>query len=79
MDAIIGRYRVRIEENRLILKHPSGVSFDLLSDEALGLWDFIDVYKASLISMKKNTKRPIDAIDTEEVNDLNKHGRNKPQ
>lgn len=79
MDAIIGRYRVRIEENRLILKHPSGVSFDLSSDEALALWDFIDVYKASLISMQKKTKRPTDAIDTEEVNNLNNRGRNKPQ
>ena len=40
MDAIIGRYKVRIEETGLILKHPSGISFDFLPNEVLGALEF---------------------------------------
>jgi hypothetical protein len=48
MDAIIGGYKVRMEETGLILKHPSGLSFDFLPNEVLGLWNFIDFYREQL-------------------------------
>ncbi len=41
MDAIIGKYRARIEETGLVLIHPTGISFDLTLDEALGLMELI--------------------------------------
>jgi hypothetical protein len=48
MDAIIGKYRMRMEETGLILKHASGISFDLTPEEALGLLDFLSVYRETL-------------------------------
>ncbi len=51
MDAIIGRYRVSMEEMGLILKHQSGISFDLTADETLGLLDFINVYRKALLAV----------------------------
>lgn len=44
MDAIIGKYRVRMEDSRLIITHSAGISFDLTMDEAQGLWYFLNVY-----------------------------------
>ncbi len=45
MDAIIGKYRARIEETGLILTHPTGISFDLTLDEEVGLMELIKVYQ----------------------------------
>jgi hypothetical protein len=45
MDAIIGKYRARIEETGLILTHPTGISFDLTLDEEVGLMGLIKVYQ----------------------------------
>jgi len=55
MDAIIGRYRVHVEETGIVLKHQSGICFDLLPDEALGILDFIKAYRQTLIMMERNT------------------------
>lgn len=52
MDAIIGRYRVRMEEMGLILKHTSGISFDLTAEETLSLLDFINAYRQTLLMMQ---------------------------
>ena len=48
MDAIIGKYRMHMEETGLILKHVSGISFDLTPEEALGLLDFLNAYRQTL-------------------------------
>jgi hypothetical protein len=48
MDAIIGRYRARMEESGLILRHASGINFDLTPDETLGLLEFINAYRQTL-------------------------------
>lgn len=53
MDAIIGRYRARMEETGLVLRHPSGINFDLTPEETLGLSDFINVYKQTLIALER--------------------------
>ena len=47
MDAIVGRYRARMEETGLILGHASGINFDLTPEETLGLLDFINAYRPS--------------------------------
>ena len=54
MDAIIGRYRARMEGTGLILKHPSGINFDLTLEETLGLSDFINVYRETLLAMQQS-------------------------
>ena len=61
MDAIIGRYRARMEETGLVLTHPSGICFDLTADEALGLQEFVSVYRKALLASGSNT----DERDTE--------------
>ena len=48
MDAIIGGYRVRMEETGLVLTHPTGIVFDLTPSETIGLFNFISVYQQSL-------------------------------
>jgi len=53
MDAIVGRYRAHMEESGLILKHPSGISFDLTPEEALGLLDFITAYRPTLLALQE--------------------------
>ncbi|GAC1430972.1 MAG: hypothetical protein PVS3B3_17080 [Ktedonobacteraceae bacterium] len=55
MDAIIGRYRVRMEEMGLILKHASGISFDLTPEETLSLLDFINAYRQTLLMMQQES------------------------
>ena len=77
MDAIIGRYKVRMEETGLVLKHPSGLSFDFLPNEVLALWNFIDFYREQLSGMQIDTKPQIEAIDTEELVDHNNRWRDK--
>ena len=52
MDAIIGKYRMHMEETGLILKHASGISFDLTPEEALGLLDFLSAYRQTLQGLR---------------------------
>ncbi len=55
MDAIIGRYRARMEETGLVLRHASGINFDLTLDETLGLLDFINAYRQTLLTLQSDT------------------------
>jgi hypothetical protein len=66
MEAIIGRYRVRLEETGLVLTHPVGITFDLTPDETLGLWNFIKVYRQTLITMQRDTDPRLGRIATDE-------------
>jgi hypothetical protein len=56
MDAIIGRYRARMEESGLILRHASGINFDLTPDETLGLLDFINAYRQTLLTLQEQER-----------------------
>lgn len=56
MDAIIGKYRMHMEETGLILKHASGISFDLTPEEALGLLDFLSAYRQTLQAIRKDVE-----------------------
>ena len=61
MDAIIGRYRVRLEEDGLlVLKHPSGICFDLTVEETLEFLDFISVYRKALLAIDRDRNRDTD-------------------
>jgi hypothetical protein len=66
MDAIIGRYRVRMEESGLVLTHPSGISFDMSADEALELQDFLKVYRRTLMTSERDTNPELERILIEE-------------
>jgi hypothetical protein len=50
MDVIIGKYRACMEEEGLLLKHESGIQFDLETDETLELLNFINTYRKALLS-----------------------------
>ncbi len=61
MDAIVGRYRVRLEEDGLlVLKHPSGICFDLTVEETLEFLDFISVYRKALLAIDRDQNRDTD-------------------
>ena len=52
MDAIIGRYRVGLEETGLTLKHEAGIAFELTIEETLGLFSFLNVYHGTLLALQ---------------------------
>ena len=56
MDAIIGKYMVRMEETSLILTHPARFSFDLTLDEAVRLMEFIKVNQAAIVAAQRDIK-----------------------
>jgi len=60
MDAIIGRYRVRMEESGLVLGHMSGINFDLTVDETVGLLDFLNAYRQTLSALQHDNDRETD-------------------
>lgn len=67
MDAIIGRYRVRMEETGLVLTHSSGMSFDLTAGETLDLLGFISIYRKALLIRERETDPEIERIVEKET------------
>jgi hypothetical protein len=68
VDAIIGRYRLRMEDTGLILRHVSGINFDMAPDEALGLLNFLSAYRENLISFREpETDHNLKQIPLEEA------------
>ncbi len=53
MDAMIGRYRACMEQRGLILRHATGISFDLTLDETLGLLNFLNAYQQTLLALQE--------------------------
>ena len=53
MDAMIGRYRACMERTGLILRHATGISFDLTPDESLGLLNFLNAYQQTLLALQE--------------------------
>jgi hypothetical protein len=66
IDAIVGRYRVRMEKTGLVLTHPSGICFDLTAEEALGLLEFVSVYSESLLAAERDTDPEIKRVVIQE-------------
>ncbi len=62
MDAIIGRYKVRMEDSGIILTHPSGISFEITADEALELQEFLKVYRQTLLTSERETNPELERI-----------------
>ena len=77
MDAIIGRYKVRMDDSGLVLKHPTGISIDFRPNEVLGLWKFIDFYREQLADMQLDTRPQLETTDTEELIDHKTRWRDK--
>jgi len=73
MYAIIGRYKVSMQETGLIIRHGAGIAFDLTLGETLGLLDFMRAYQQTLISMRNEDPetQPIIRIILEEREGLN--------
>jgi hypothetical protein len=69
MDAIIGRYKARMGDTGFVLTHRSGISFDLTTDEALELLDFLKVYREALITVERETNPELERIIIEEHED----------
>lgn len=65
MDAIIGRYRARMEESGLVLRHASGINFDLTPEETLGLLDFINAYRQTLLFLQERERDLLQERDTD--------------
>ena len=66
MDAIIGRFKVRVEDSGIVLTHPSGISFEITAEEALDLQDFLKVYRQTLLTTERETNPEIERIVIEE-------------
>ena len=66
MDAIIGRYKVRMWDSGIILTHPSGISFEITADEALELQNFLKVYRQTLLTSERETNPELERIVIEE-------------
>jgi hypothetical protein len=82
MDAIIGRYRARMEESGLILRHASGINFDLTPDETLGLLEFINAYRQTLLALQereRDTEPRLEriALDGDEITKGARPSKNK--
>jgi hypothetical protein len=60
MDAIVGRYRVRMEESGLVLRHASGINFDMTVGETVGLLDFLNAYRQTLLALQSDNERDTD-------------------
>jgi hypothetical protein len=68
MDAIIGRYRVRMEEGTgLVLRHSTGINFDLNPSETIGLLHFLNAYRENLAAMERETEPHLKRIDVERI------------
>jgi hypothetical protein len=50
MDAILGRYRVHINDTGLVLTHPAGISFDITANEAMAFLDFLESHQHTLLA-----------------------------
>ena len=66
MDAIIGRYRLCMEETGLLLKHEAGIIFDMTPGETLGLLNFLSAYRENLETMAGETEPHLKRILVEE-------------
>ena len=66
MEAIIGRYRASMEGTGLDLKHTAGISFDMTVDETLELWDFINAYRQTLMTIRRDIDPHTEPIITDE-------------
>src|SRR5207248_3626410 len=73
VDAIIGRYRLHMEDSGLILRHMSGINFDMTPDEALGLLNFLSAYRENLTSfVERETDHNLKRITLEEADNKDK-------
>jgi hypothetical protein len=74
MDAIIGRYRLRMEDGgTLVLQHPTGLMFEMTAEETLGLMDFIQVYRKTLMAIERETDAEMQRVVIRETVEQTDH------
>jgi hypothetical protein len=56
-------------ETTLAITHPTGISFDLTIDEALGFADFINVYRQTLLIQQHDTNPLLERISRGDITD----------
>jgi hypothetical protein len=61
-----------MEETGLLIKHESGIIFDLTPREILGLLNFISVYRENLETMECETEPHLKRIIMENVGEADK-------
>jgi len=76
MDAIIGKYRTRMEETGLILTHPTGLSFELTLDETVELMEFIKVYRPAIAAVQRDTEPSIESVSVDKESSSDTDGDN---
>jgi hypothetical protein len=76
MDAIIGKYRARVEETGLILTHPTGLSFELTLDKTVELMEFIKVYQAAIAAVQRDTEPSIESVRVDKESSSDTDGDN---
>jgi len=70
MDVIIGHYKVRLETSQLVLTHATGISFMLTREEVMGLIDFIEVYRETLLLDLAETEPRMEIVDPKKATHL---------
>ncbi len=55
-----------MEETRLVLTHPAGISFDLTLDEAVGLMEFINIYRETMPAVQRDTEPRFEQVVVDE-------------
>jgi hypothetical protein len=76
MDAIIGKYRARMEETGLILTHPTGLSIELTLDKTVELMEFIKVYQAAIAAVQRDTEPSIESVRVDKESSSDTDGDN---
>jgi hypothetical protein len=56
MDATIGRYRVRMEESGLLIRHEAGINFEFTVDESSSLLHFLKAYQQTLQALSEHNQ-----------------------
>jgi hypothetical protein len=67
MDAILGRYRVRVNDTGLVLTHLAGISFDITANEALAFLDFLDSHQQTLIATQPEANPQAESVFNEQA------------
>ena len=70
MDVIIGHYKVRLETSQLVLTHATGISFMLTREEVMGVIDFIEVYRETLLLDLAATEPRMEIVDPKKATHL---------
>ena len=55
MDAQIGNFKVQVKKNGLLLRHSTGVGFEMTREEVLGFLQLLQVYQPTWLEQPDTT------------------------